>query len=97
MSGNTVAREYLVTVRIRKEGAMPSPTDPIEAIPMIAYDPHEALWQTFIWLSSRLGGMDGFSIDCVSVGPNVPTMIERTTQLLREIALRLMPSEGRAS
>lgn len=97
MIGNTVPRDYLVTVRFRKEGQMPSDTDAIEAIPMTAYDPHEAMYQTFIWLTARHGTLDGLVVEVVSVGPNAPTMIHRTAALLHDIALRLMPTEGRAS
>lgn len=97
MSGNTTPREYLVTVRFRKEGQMPSNTDLIEHLPMVAYCPEEAVYQVFYWLNSRIGTLDGLIVECVSVGPNTSTMLQRTTALLNDIRLRLMPAEGRAS
>lgn len=95
---NIVARDYVVTIRLQKLGRGPHENDPIERIETMADDFNEAMMQALIGLDARIGGIQdhGLSGVVVSVEPNCKAAAERTSKLLKDVLLSVMPSRGRA-
>jgi hypothetical protein len=97
LSGNTVPRDYVVTIRLQKLGQPPSPEDPIERVEVIAYEFDEATMSALFSLDARIGGIrdHGLLAVVLNVEPNCKAAADRTGKLLKDVLLSVMPSRGR--